>query len=38
MLLDLKHGGLSIAPKIAVADGVLGFWKAIRSALPGSCL
>jgi Transposase, Mutator family len=29
LLLDLKRRGLSMAPKIAVADGALGFWKAI---------
>ena len=29
LLLDLKRRGLSMAPKVAVADGALGFWKAI---------
>jgi len=29
LLLDLKRRGLSIAPEIAVADGALGFWKAL---------
>jgi hypothetical protein len=31
LLLDLKRRGLSMAPKVAVADGALGFWKAIGS-------
>ncbi len=30
LLLDLKRRGLAIAPKLAVADGALGFWKAIE--------
>ena len=29
LLLDLKHRGLEIGPKIAVGDGALGFWKAL---------
>jgi len=29
LLLDLKKRGLIIAPKLAIADGALGFWKAI---------
>jgi transposase-like protein len=29
LLLDLKQRGLSIAPELAVADGALGFWKAL---------
>ena len=29
LLLDLKRRGLSMEPKVAVADGALGFWKAI---------
>ena len=29
LLLDLKRRVLSMAPKVAVADGALGFWKAI---------
>lgn len=32
LLLDLKHRGLTTAPKIAVGDGALGFWAAsVRS-------
>jgi len=29
MLLDVKSRGLTIDPKLATADGALGFWKAI---------
>ena len=29
LLLDLKRRGLTIDPQLAVADGALGFWKAI---------
>ncbi len=29
LLLDLKHRGLSAAPKLATGDGALGFWKAL---------
>jgi transposase-like protein len=34
LLLDLKRRGLSMTPKLAVADGALGFWKAIREIWP----
>ena len=34
LLLDLKHRGLSTAPKIAVGDGALGFWAALRKQFP----
>lgn len=30
LLLDLKQRGLTIAPKLAVGDGALGFWAALR--------
>ena len=30
LLLDLKRRGLTIDPQLAVADGALGFWKAIE--------
>jgi putative transposase len=30
VLLDLKHRGLKKAPKLAVGDGALGFWKALE--------
>jgi transposase-like protein len=29
ILVDLKHRGLKAAPKLAVGDGALGFWKAL---------
>ena len=34
LLLDLKRRGLTIDPQLAVADGALGFWKAIDEAWP----
>ncbi len=34
LLLDLKHRGLEIAPKLAIADGGLGFWAALRKISP----
>jgi putative transposase len=34
LLLDLKARGLTLAPKLAVADGALGFWKAIGEVWP----
>jgi transposase-like protein len=34
LLLDLKNRGLVIAPKLAVADGALGFWKALGEVWP----
>ena len=34
LLLDLKRGGLTNAPQLAVADGALGFWKAIDEVWP----
>ena len=32
--LDLKQRGLTIAPKLAVGDGALGFWAALRKIFP----
>jgi putative transposase len=29
LLLDLKQRGLDLAPKLVIADGALGFWKAV---------
>ena len=29
LLLDVKRRGLTIAPKLAIGDGALGFWKAL---------
>jgi len=34
LLLDLKRRGLAIAPELAVADGALGFWKALGELWP----
>ena len=33
-LLDLRRRGLSVAPELAVADGALGFWKALGEVWP----
>ena len=30
LLIDLKNRGLSLAPKLAIGDGALGFWAALR--------
>jgi len=35
LLLDLKRRGLAVPPRLAVADGALGFWKA-SSPRPGA--
>ena len=34
LLLSLKQRGLGEAPKIAVGDGALGFWAALRKVFP----
>lgn len=34
LLLDLTQRGLTIAPKLAVGDGALGFWAALRKIFP----
>jgi putative transposase len=34
LLLDVKGRGLTIDPKLAIGDGALGFWKAIRHVCP----
>src|SRR5690242_11192027 len=36
LLVDLQARGLIIAPQLAVADGALGFWKALDEVLPGT--
>jgi len=36
MLRQLKHQGLQIDPKLAVADGALGFWAAARKLWPAT--
>ncbi len=30
LLVDLKNRGLALAPKLAIGDGALGFWAALR--------
>lgn len=34
LLLDLKARGLAIDPKLAIGDGALGFWKAVKQVFP----
>jgi len=34
MLLDLKRRGLKQGPKLAIGDGGLGFWAAVREVFP----
>ena len=34
LLLDCKQRGLAVDPKLAVADGALGFWKALPRVYP----
>jgi len=34
VLMDLKQRGLKDAPKLAVGDGALGFWKAVAKCWP----
>jgi len=34
LLLDCKARGLRVDPKLAVGDGALGFWKALRQVYP----
>ena len=36
LLIDIKARGLTIAPEVAVADGALGFWKAVDEVFPGT--
>lgn len=36
LLVDLKARGLSVAPRIAVGDGALGFWKALEEVFPST--
>jgi len=37
LLMDLKSRGLSHAPKVAVGDGALGFWAALREVFGETC-
>ena len=34
ILLDLRRRGLTVAPRLASADGALGFWAALREVYP----
>ncbi|MEH2561702.1 transposase-like protein [Bradyrhizobium sp. AZCC 2289] len=34
LLLDLKRRGLDVPPRLAIADGALGFWKAAGEVWP----
>jgi transposase-like protein len=34
LLLDCRQRGLVVAPKLAIGDGALGFWKAVRQVYP----
>jgi len=36
LLLDLKRRGLAATPELAVADGALGFWKALGEVWPAT--
>jgi putative transposase len=36
LLLDVKRRGLTVEPKLAVGDGALGFWKALREIFPNT--
>jgi putative transposase len=36
LLLDVKQRGLSMDPKVAVGDGALGFWKAVKQVFPST--
>ena len=36
LLLDVKARGLAIDPKLAIGDGALGFWKAIKQVYPNT--
>src|SRR5262249_39478444 len=36
LLLDCQARGMSLAPSLAVGDGALGFWTALRQAVPAT--
>lgn len=36
LLVDLRQRGLTLAPKVAVGDGALGFWAALRKVYPST--
>ncbi len=37
LLVDLKQRGLATAPRVAVGDGALGFWAALREVFGETC-
>jgi putative transposase len=37
LLLDVQARGLVLEPKLAIGDGALGFWKAVRQLWPQTC-
>jgi transposase-like protein len=37
LLISLKNRGLALAPKVAVGDGALGFWAALRKVYGETC-
>jgi transposase-like protein len=36
LMSDVKRRGLTVAPKLAVGDGALGFWAALRKMFPST--
>jgi putative transposase len=36
LLLDVQARGLTVEPKLAIGDGALGFWKAVRQVWPAT--
>jgi putative transposase len=38
ILLDLEARGLTRGPELAIGDGALGFWKALKKVFPGTRL
>src|SRR5690606_38058543 len=36
LLLDVRQRGLKVEPKLAIADGALGFWSALRQVWPSA--
>jgi len=36
LLLDVKRRGLAVEPKLAIGDGALGFWQALREVFPNT--
>lgn len=36
LLVDVQKRGLKVGPELAVADGALGFWKALDEIFPGA--